>query len=631
MDKIGTTSENIENENLNKLLEIFPQFVKDGQIDFDAFKAFFEKEGKLPENQEKYGLSWAGKSNAFKLIRTPATGTLTPDEKESNNFDKTENLFIEGDNLEVLKLLQKHYREQIKMIYIDPPYNTGKDFIYKDNFTEDKSDYYERTGQNAGGIPMTTNRDSSGRYHSYWLTMMYPRLFLARNLLKEDGVIFISIDDNEVANLRLIMDEIFGEENFEGHIHWRRRHNQPNDPTKLIGLVAEHILIYAKSSQNLKQNGVGKLELTGSFSNPDNDPRGDWNSKPWKVGSNQNGSKYSITLPNGEVIQGEWMGEEKTYKELLADNRIYFSRNGDGGLPRKKIFKFEREEEGQSAINWFEHQDSGNNQEASTEVAELFDGNKNVFDNPKPVKLLKKLIRLGNLSDSEILLDFFAGSGTTAHAVMDLNATDGGNRKWICVQLPEMTDEDSEARKVGFENIAQISRERIRRAGKKIAVENDKKLPFDKENDSEVLDLGFKAYTLSPSNYREWNIPENNGDTAKLKEQMQLIKDKPLADNFDIKSVIYEIMLKEGFSPNSRIVMHQIGGLDVWVVENDEPWSETENGKMFITLAEKLTLAQIDTVMTGCDERDIFVCLDSALDDTTKVNILRRKFKMKVI
>ena len=608
MDQANNTSENIENENLDKLRKIFPEFIKDGIIDFDALKAFFEKEGKLPENQEKYGLSWAGKSNAFKLIRTPATGTLTPDEKESKDFDKTENLFIEGDNLEVLKLLQKHYREQIKMIYIDPPYNTGKDFIYKDNFTEDKSDYYERTGQNAGGIPMTTNRDSSGRYHSDWLTMMYPRLFLARNLLKEDGVIFISIDDNEVANLRLIMDEIFGEENFQGCIS-RVTGTPTGGGNKAIVNEIDYILIYSKS-EIIEIEGLPFNSEDESIYNKE-DREGRYLTRPLRRTGGEDKREdrpsmfFPIKSPDGTNVlpigptgyESRWICGEKRFKEMQGAGLIEWDNKGGKWQVYQKFYLEGRLK--QPSNLW---KDGEGNKKATRDLRDIFNSEK-LFDFPKPVGLVKKMVSLVTDEDS-IILDFFAGSGTTAHAVMDLNAEDGGNRKWICVQLPEMTDENSEARKAGFENIAQISRERIRRAGKKIAVENDKKLPLGKENDSEDLDLGFKAYTLSPSNYREWNIPENNGDTAKLKEQMQLIKDKPLADNFDIKSVIYEIMLKEGFSPNSRVVMHQIGGLDVWVVENDEPWSETENGKMFITLAEKLILAQIDTVMTGCDERE---------------------------
>jgi adenine-specific DNA-methyltransferase len=606
-EKVSTTSENTQDENLDKLRKVFPQFVKDGEVDFDALKTFFDTEG-IVAGTEKYGLNWAGKSNAFRLIRETAKGTLVPQEKESKDWDKTENVFIEGDNLEVLKLLQKKYREQIKMIYIDPPYNTGKDFVYKDNFTQSVADYYEQTGQTQGGIKMTANTERNGRYHSDWLTMMYPRLFLAKNLLREDGVIFISIDDNEVANLRLIMDEIFGEENFEGHVHWRRRHNQPNDPTKLIALVAEHILVYARNSESLKASGVGKLGLTGVFSNPDGDLRGDWNSKPWKVGSNQNGSKYSITLPSGRIIDGEWMGENGTYEELLKDNRVYFSKDGDG-LPRKKIFKSEREETGQSATNWFENGSFGNNQDASAESAELFDENKNIFDNPKPVRLLKSLVRLGNVKEDELVLDFFAGSGTTAHAMMDLNAEDGGSRKFICVQLPEVTDEESEAYNAGYKNIAEISRERIRRAGEKIG----------------KGDVGFKSFALQKSNYRQWNVLTENDDQEKLLAQSKLFLECPLVDGYDERSVVYEILIKEGFSLNTHVKQ----GVVILDTLHTHCWSVKYEGKeMVISFDEKITKEQVESL--NLKPEDIFVCFDSALDDMTKINI-SRNVNLKVI
>ena len=312
---------------------------------------------------------------------------------------------------------------------------------------------------------------------------MYPRLILARELLSDDGVIFISIDDNEQANLKLVCDEIFGEENFEGHIHWRRRTNQPNDKTKLIGLVAEHIISYSKNSIYLKTIGVGKIPLTGTFSNPDNDYRGDWASKPWKTGSDQTGTKYTIITPTGVEYDEEWMGDRETYESLLKDNRIVFSRNGNG-LPRKKYFKFEREEEGQCACNWFSSDTYGNNQEASDELDRIF-GMKNIFTNPKPTTLLETIVSLGNLKKDDIALDFFSGSGTTAHAVMNLNAEDGGNRKYILVQLPEAIKEDKSAYKEGYRTIDEIGRERIRRAAKKI-----------QEETGADIDYGFKVYSL---------------------------------------------------------------------------------------------------------------------------------------
>lgn len=607
-DKVTKESNNVLRSELERLSAIFPQFVKDGTVNFDAFREFFGEEGVLAEaGQERYGLSWKGKSDAFKAIRVAATGTLVPQEKESKNWNETENVFIEGDNLEALKLLQRHYRSKIKMIYIDPPYNTGKDFIYKDNFTENKSDYYERTGQSENGVTLTSNPETNGRYHSDWLTMMYPRLFLARQLLRDDGVIFISIDDNEVANLRLIMDEIFGEENFEGNIHWRRRHNQPNDPTKLLATVAEHIIVYARNSAALKEVGVGKLELTGKFSNPDNDSRGDWNSKPWKVGSNQNGSKYTINFPSGRTIDGEWMGDENTYKELLADNRIYFPKDGDG-LPRKKIFKSERELDGQSATNWFENGSFGNNQEASAELAELFNGDKNLFDNPKPIKLIKNLIRLGNVRDKEIVLDFFAGSGTTAHAVMAQNAEDGGNRKWISVQIPEETSEDSEVYKVGYRTIADISRERIRRAGDKI----------------NKGDIGFKSYKLSQSNYRQWQTMDGDTTEEELKAQMKVFIDSPLVDGYEQKDVVYEIALKEGFSLNAYVFpADTTKSLILWSVIEGER-------KIAVVFNKHLTEEEVSHLGLTKDAGHLLVCFDSALDDSTKLN-LARDFNLKVI
>lgn len=633
MEKVKTTSESIGVDNIGKLSEVFPNFVKDGQVDFDALKVFFEKEGKLPEGQEKYGLNWAGKSNAFKLIKTPATGTLVPDEEESKKFDKTENLFIEGDNLEVLKLLQKHYREQIKMIYIDPPYNTGKDFIYKDNFTEDKSDYYERTGQNSGGIPMTTNRDSSGRYHSDWLTMMYPRLFLARNLLKEDGVIFISIDDNEVANLRLIMDEIFGEENFVTTFIWEKRVTREN--RRNVSIRHDYILCYTKSNEEIA-NAVGRFKMDEAalnrYSNPDNDPRGQWTSAPAtaQAGHATKSQFYELTTPSGRKLNPPggrcWLYTQSRMNEEIAKNNIWFGRDGQG-VPRIKTFLNDGSQ-GLTPETILLAKEVGTNDDAKRELKELFK-DVSVFDTPKPPSLIQKLMEVGNIADGDIILDFFAGSGPTAHAVMNLNAEDGGNRKWICVQLPEMTDDNSEARKAGFENIAQIARERIRRASKKIAEKNEKKLPLDKETDTTDLDIGFKAYALSKSSYRQWNTITDKDDEVTLTKQAKLFAEKPLVDNFAEKSVVYEILLKEGFNLNSGISEFTNNrGLHFWIVKGGIGGDDISH-TMFVTFASKVVLGDADEHNLG--EGDLFVCLDSALDDTTKINILRRKFSVKVI
>ncbi len=530
------------------LATLAPQTMSEGRIDFDKLKIALV--GELAESPERYGISWAGKRESFLQIQEPTAQTFLRDAEKSRGED-SKNIFIEGDNLEALKVLQRSYYGKVKMIYIDPPYNTGHDFIYNDRFARTKKEEQMANGSidEAGNVINSTlyqvNTKDGGHYHSDWLSMMYPRLFMARTLLREDGVIFVSIDDNEVHNLRIVMDELFGEENFEGQIHWRRRHNQPNDPTKLIALVAEHILVYSRDSEKLKKSGVGKLPLTGVFSNPDNDPRGDWNSKPWKVGSNQNGSKYSIILPSGKIILDEWMGEEATYRTLLKDNRIYFSKDGDG-LPRKKIFKTEREEAGQSATNWFENGSFGNNQEASAECAEIFDGNKNIFDNPKPVKLLKNLILLGNLKDGDIVLDFFAGSGTTAHAVMAQNAEDGGNRRWICVQLSEKCKPESEAAKAGYTTIADIARTRIERAGEKITAEHpDKK-----------IDTGFAAYKLGPSNFKIWN-PHVQGTEAITKQMFDMAES--VQRGATDAHILDELVLKCGYMLTAPRVEKRVG------------------------------------------------------------------------
>ncbi|WP_258863135.1 site-specific DNA-methyltransferase [Corynebacterium renale] len=425
INEVPSSSPEFRTELAEKLANLAPEAVADGKIDVEKLKELLE--GDASDTSERFGLFWPGKKRAMRAAHTPTTATLKPDKANSKVWDTTKNVFIEGDNLEVLKILQKHYHGKIKMIYIDPPYNTGKDFVYPDNYKEGLETYLEWSKQvNEEGQKLSSNAESEGRYHSNWLNMMYPRLKLARNLLTIDGLIFISISDHEYAHLKKMLDEVFGEINFEGSIHWRRRHNQPNDKTKLIGLVAEHILVYARNSTSLKAIGVGKLPLTGKFTNPDNDPRGPWNSKPWKVGSGQGGSTYSITTPTGHTYTETWMGEKATFDRLLNDGRIIFTKSGEG-LPRKKQFKSERLAEGQAASNWFSHEQFGSNQEGSTELENLFDGTKSVFDNPKPTKLIKNLVMLGNLKDEDLILDFFAGSGTTADAVMRLNAEDGGN------------------------------------------------------------------------------------------------------------------------------------------------------------------------------------------------------------
>jgi adenine-specific DNA-methyltransferase len=566
MEKLKMHSPNLTQDNIARIRDLFPGCVteakgKDGSVtlavDFDQLKQ--ELAESITEGpQERYHLNWPGKREALLAANAPIAKTLRPNIKESLHFGETRNLFIEGDNLDGLKLLQESYLGKIKMIYIDPPYNTGDDFIYEDDFAETTSAYLARSNQkDEAGVRLTLNSDSSGRYHSDWLSMMYSRLKLARNLLRDDGLIFISIGDEEVANLRNICDEIFGRDNFEGHIHWRRRSNQPNDPTKMIGLVAEHILAYAKDKWVYKAAGVGKVELTGAFSNPDNDPRGDWASKPWKVGSDQSGSRYTIVTPTGNRLDDEWMGEEATYKKLLEDNRIIFPNNGNGS-PRKKYFKFEREEEGQCATNWWSHEQFGHNQEGNSVLTELMDGAKNTFSNPKPPKLIRNLMAIANCKEGDVVLDFFLGSGSTFQAAFDY----GKNLKLIGIQIPEPLDGAKKEHKPAVDflsknnlplTIAEISKERIRRAGKAV-----------NQAAAGVSDFGFRVLKIDSSNLADVYYRPDEME----KNQLDLLVDNIKPDRTP-EDLLFQVMLDWGVDLALPIAKETIQGKEVYFVDGN--------------------------------------------------------------
>jgi adenine-specific DNA-methyltransferase len=518
---------------------------EDGHLDVDALLAFFDVQGDQPV-VESFGLNWVGRSDARRAAGRPASGTLVPEA-----LNDSQNLIIEGDNLEVLRILRKSYSGRIKLVYIDPPYNTGNDFVYPDNYAEPVADYLKRAGAvDDAGIATSANTRADGRFHSKWLTMMYPRLKLAHELLRDDGVIFVSIDDNEVHNLRALMNEVFGEENFQGHIHWRRRHNQPNDPTKLIGLVAEHLLVFSKNSSLLRQIGVGKLSVTGKFTNPDNDARGPWGSKPWKVGSDQSGSKYRIVSPTGIIFDEEWMGDQNNYETLLSDSRIYFPNNGNGS-PRKKYYQFERELEGQSANNWWHHEIFGHNQGANMRLTDLL-GEKNIFSNPKPLELLLNVIQLGNLQNGDVVLDFFAGSGTTADAVITYNSEFSKSANYILVQFPEPLLPTNSEQKTAADfcdsigkprTIAEITKERVRRAAAKIKAEN----PMF------AGDLGFRSFKLAASHIKP--LPQRtHADIASASVDMFAER---LLPGWTVDGLCTEVLLREGFPlTTSSTVVH---------------------------------------------------------------------------
>jgi adenine-specific DNA-methyltransferase len=546
--------------NIKQLKGLFPELITEGPngvaVNVDVLRALVG-DRITSDGDEKYGLNWHGKRHARQLALMPSTTTLRPCPDESVSWDSTQHLMIEGDNLEVLKLLQKSYANQVKLIYIDPPYNTGKDFVYPDSFQDNIKNYLELTNQLEGGQKISSNTDTSGRFHTAWLNMMYSRLKLAQSLLRDDGLIFVSIDDGELASLKMILNEIFGEENFEGHIHWRRRHNQPNDPTKMLAVVAEHVIAYAKDKAAYKAAGVGKVALTGGFTNPDRDPRGDWASKPWKVGSDQSGSRYKITTPTGRVLDDQWMGEEATYLRLLADNRMIFPDKGNGA-PRKKYFRAEREVEGQCATNWWPHDQFGHNQGANSAMERLF-GEKNVFSNPKPVELLCAIMNVANVKSSDIVLDFFAGSGSTAHAVLIQNASDGGSRRAILVQLPEPLDPHNSDQKIAANfcdklgkprTIAELTKERLRRAGGCIKADN----PLF------TGDTGFRVFKLDRSNIRAWNPSPDDLEADLLAHQDHLVEGRSEAD------ILYELLLKLGLDLCAPIERCTIAGKDVYAV-----------------------------------------------------------------
>ena len=560
--------------NIELIGKLFPNAItevkRDGKvehaIDFDVLRQ--ELSGSIVEGrEERYQFTWPDKKKAMLAANAPITATLRPVVADSVGKDGTpggfdsENLYIEGDNLEVLKLLQETYLGKVKMIYIDPPYNTGNDFVYEDDFAQRTEDYMGNSGQyDEEGNRMVTNTESNGRFHTDWLNMIYPRLKLAKDLLAEDGVIFISIDDGEAANLLKVCNDIFGESNFVADLIWQKKFSRSNDAT-YFSTMHDHILCYCKSNIMQNENGwrIGLLprddEIPNGYANPDNDPRGVWTSVILSAKSGSDSLLYEIQTPSGRKVlppSGRyWSCSKDTFEKWKADGRIWFGSNGDG-TPRKKTFLSEVQQG--LRPNTILFQDSvGNNQEAKQETKALFNGC-GVFDGPKPVRLLNVLLKIANTKDDSIILDFFSGSATTAHAVMKLNAEDGGHRKFIMVQLPEKTDEKSEAYKAGYKNICEIGKERIRRAGRKIKEDAGLTAPTD-------LDIGFRCLRLDSSNM------ENVYYTPEKTQQQDLFS---LVDN--VKSdrtpedLLFQVMLDLGVLLSSSIEVKEIAGKKVFNV-----------------------------------------------------------------
>jgi len=548
--RLNGESKNILQENIEKLIKIFPEINCEGKINFDLLKELMGEN--VDNNAEKYSFTWSGKSNAIRISQTPTTSTLLPMKTKSINWEESKNIFVEGDNLEVLKILQKSYHNKIKMIYIDPPYNTGKDFIYSDSFTDSVKNYLNITGQLDEDFKnISTNSEVSGRYHTNWLNMMYPRLRLARNLLSDDGVIFISIDDNESHNLRKICDMIFGEQNYVQEIIWEKKFAPQND-AKYFSLNHEQVFCYAKNKEKFKRNLLPMTDdQIARYKNLDNDYRGPWQSDNLVVTTYSKSYDYPITKPNGSVVNPPngrcWRVSKEKFSELLKDNRIWFGSDGNG-VPRLKRFLSEVQQ-GRVPISIFPYKEVGHTQEASKDLKDLFDGKK-VFDFSKPVRLIDRLLRLATNEDS-IILDFFAGSATTAHAVMNLNNEDGGKRKYILVQLPELLDPKSETYKLGYGNICDVGIDRIKRAAENITKNVD---------GYKSLDCGFKYFRLDKSNIKEWN-PDVDTFEITLENSVNNWVEGRTHDD-----VLYEIMLKYGIDLTYPVEEFDLNGSKVFSV-----------------------------------------------------------------
>lgn len=613
-EPVTTTSANILEERIANLREIFPESFTEGKVDFEKLRASLGD--RLDDRPERYSFSWAGKRDAIRLLQTPTRATLASDREESVNFDATQNIFIEGDNLEVLKLLYKPYFGRVKMIYIDPPYNTGNDFIYPDNYTDPLETYLQITGQkDVNDNLLTSNPETSGRYHSAWLSMMYPRLFLARQLLSEDGLIFVSIDDHEVYDLRLIMNEIFGEENFLATFVWKRRASSAL-ADKLVSVDHEYVIAFQRGSF---RGFLGKEKDYSNYSNPDNDPNGPWTLGDLTVGMTKEqrpNQFYDLVDPKtGKKFPANpnrvWAFIRESMAEQIALGHVVFPED-IGKRPMLKRYKKNLKSSVNPISTWIkgsnesweesniEQLESGLTSEGTKLIQGLFGAT--VFNYSKPVSLITSLAKY-TTTENDLILDFFAGSCSTAQAILELNRLDGGNRRFIMVQLPESTD------KSDFPTITEIGKERIRRIVKDMQQTDEGQLALETPNE----DLGFKVFKLKESNFLPWKGTENDA-LEDYAQQMALFTD-PLIDGWKPENVVYEVALKEGYGLNSRI--EQLPN-----ITNNSVYKVTDLDKeqsFIICLDDTIHREALTTLGLGKD--DLFICRDIALDDETAANL----------
>lgn len=600
MKKIESESFNIINDNISKITKIFPEILVEGKIDIDLLK---EKLGIFSDsNDEKYQFTWNGKQNAKRYIQVTSCATLLPIKNKSVDWENTNNIYIEGDNLEVLKILQKAYHNKIKAIYIDPPYNTGNDFVYKDDYKETIKNYKKITEQENKANPET-----NGRFHTDWLNMIYPRLLLSMSLLTDDGILFISIDDNEQENLKKICEEIFGKANVDCII-WQKMDSQVdrNTNAKIINRYKEiHeyiILCYKNKRDTIFNKFMRKPEWKNKQTNPDNDPRGPWSSG---IISYEEGHKnedktsdyyYSITTPSGKEITRQWFISKDEFYKLDTDNRIFYPKNGNG-VPRIKTFENEEKEYSMESIL----RGVGTSSSAKDELETLF-GNRNIFDTPKPTKLIKELIRVST-NENDFIMDFFSGSAASAEATLQLNAETNGNRKYIMIQLPEIISDESIK---DYKTICDIGEERIRRAGKKI-----------KEETNAKIDYGFKVFKLDTSNIKVWNSEDLTIDNANKYFYEHI---DPIVEGRTDDDILYEILLKEGITLSSQIKEKNINNKKIYHLEDE---------KMVVCLQDKIDVGLVKEI--GKLNPTIIIFKDSGFkDENAKVNALQELKKIGI-
>ena len=634
LDKVDGLSMNLEQANMDRLRAVFPECFAEGKLDIDKLLALC---GEYISNDfEKYKFEWKGKAECLKLAQKRSNGTLRPCTEESVNWETTQNLYIEGDNLEVLKLLQTTYYRKVKMIYIDPPYNTGNDFVYADDFADPIARYREVTQQTT-----KSNPETMGRYHTNWLNMMYPRLRLAANLLRDDGVIFISIDDNEVTNLRRLCDEVFGEENLVAQFIWQSRQNKDNRNISGVSIDHEYILCYTKQFGHRVFTGTDRK--TEQYKNPDNDPRGPWTSANMvglATADARPNLHYDLINPADGVNYGcppkGWRYDRNTMKRLIEEERIIWPDTPDG-RPRKKAFLNELTDNLPGFSSIFGGGIYTNT--ATKEITALFQGH--WFDFPKPVEIIKQLIKQVT-GPEDIILDFFSGSATTAHAVMQLNAEDGLRRKFMLVQLPEPCDENSEAFRAGFKNLCEVGKERIRRAGKAIFEEDQAwaKVPLNRTDGSmvgdstpakivDVVDLhdgkppiefvdnrkhpdtGFRVFKLDTSNLKTWDAtPIENEQMELLYDRMNSMVQRVKPDRSDL-DMVCEIMLKLGVPLTYAVSKIEVNGKTAYTVGEDS--------LLLICLSANVQPEDVEA-MADYAPAKVIISRESFADDTAMAN-----------